>query len=69
MSARRLGRLLGSVVALTALAAGAVIADEPLLFTPLTFEWTADIFGGSVDGLTVPGQLDEIAGTVDGASV
>lgn len=41
MSARRLGRLLGSVLALTALTGGALLADEPLALTTYGYEWAS----------------------------
>jgi hypothetical protein len=43
MSARRLGRLLGSALALTALLGAIFFADEPATFTQMTFDWGASI--------------------------
>ena len=41
MSARRLGRLLGPALALAALFGAIFVADEPVAFTQMTFDWTA----------------------------
>ena len=41
MSARRLGRLLGSVMALAALAGGALLVDESIVTTTFGFDWSA----------------------------
>ncbi|WP_329107099.1 hypothetical protein OG792_02905 [Micromonospora sp. NBC_01699] len=39
MSARRLGRLLGPALALAALFGAIFVADEPVAFTQMTFDW------------------------------
>lgn len=41
MSARRLGRLLGSALALTALLGAVLLVDEPVALNQMTFDWAA----------------------------
>ncbi|MFK3981274.1 hypothetical protein ACI2K4_12955 [Micromonospora sp. NPDC050397] len=52
MSARRLGRLLGSALALVALLGAVFVTNEVLAFNQMTFDWVAGVSTVMIDGVS-----------------